>query len=440
MMKYSMVLPGIIFYMLSACLCAQPLAFPDAEGFGRFAQGGRGGSVIEVDNLNDSGPGSFRQACQAPGKRIVVFKVSGTIELFKPVTISNPYITIAGQSAPGDGICLMRNALIIETHDVIVRFIRSRPGNLLGKEVDAISVGGNAHDVIIDHCSATWAVDECLSPSGGISNITIQWCLIGEALNKSVHKKGPHGYGSLVRANGGVTFHHNLWLKNNARNPRLGDNYGEGPWPTYDFRNNVIYNWGAICSGMTGDNLSANYVANFLRPGVNSSMNPPIVLTKSAHVVYFIKDNVVEGRPEQTKTPAAMFYSVNGKIQGEVALVDTPFVTPFVTTTSALKAYHDVLAQAGAVCPERDIVDLRLIDEVKKGTGRIIDSQDEVGGWPKLDSDPAPTDSDHDGMPDEWEKPNGLNENDPSDNVLYSLSQKYTNIEMYLQSLVRLSN
>ncbi|RPI04731.1 MAG: pectate lyase [Ignavibacteriae bacterium] len=416
---------------------SQPLAFPGAEGYGRFALGGRGGKVIEVTNLNDAGPGSFRQACNVKGPRVIIFKISGTIDLQKPVTIREPYVTIAGQTAPGDGICLKRSSLDIEAHNVIVRYIRSRPGNLYGSQMDAITIGGDAHDVIIDHCSATWSVDECLSPSGGISSITVQWCLIGEALNKSVHKKGAHGFGSLVRANGGVTLHHNLWLKNNARNPRLGDNYGKLPWPTFDVRNNVIYNWGNICSGMTGDRLNANYVSNYLRPGPQSSAYPPIVLTKTARVTFYLHGNVVEGRPEQTIIPLALFRSSNGKIQGEVTIVDTPTVVSTVATTSAEVAYRDVLAHVGAVCPQRDAVDSRLIHEVTEGIGRIIDSQDEVGGWPELKSLAAPGDSDHDGITDEWEKSNGLNPLDSNDGAIYTLSKDYTNIEMYLESLLK---
>jgi hypothetical protein len=197
-------------------LCASALrgatpAFPGAEGFGADTPGGRGGAVIAVTNLDDSGPGSFRAACEANGPRIVVFRVGGLIDLKKNVVIKNPNITIAAQTAPGDGICLRDHQLMIDTHDVVLRYLRSRPGDIAGKEVDAISIAGSSRNVIADHCSATWSVDEALSPSGDISNITVQWCLIAEGLNKSVHKKGAHGYGSLVRASGGLTLHHNLW-------------------------------------------------------------------------------------------------------------------------------------------------------------------------------------------------------------------------------------
>jgi hypothetical protein len=417
---------GLFFLPCSA----QVPAFPGAEGFGRMAQGGRGGCVIEVTNLHDSGPGSFREACNAPGPRTIVFKISGTIDLMTPLEVREPNLTIAGQTAPGDGICLKRSEFKVYTHDVIVRYLRSRPGNVSGKEMDAMGIGENAHDVIFDHCSATWSVDECLSPSGRVSNITVQWCVIGESLNKSVHHKGAHGYGSLVRAIGGVTLHHNLWLKNIARNPRLGDCYGRPPWPTFDVRNNVIYNWGEVCSGMTGDHLSANYVANYLRPGLNSSVYPPIVLTDTADVHYFIAGNVVEGRSEQTRTAAAMFR----KGRGHCTFVDSAFAAPPVKTTTAEQALEEVLARVGAVLPKRDGVDTRLIREVETGTGHIIDSQDEVGGWPELKSVPAPIDTDHDGLPDAWEQLHGLNPNDPMDSNKKN-SEGYTMLEKYLNDL-----
>jgi pectate lyase len=201
-------------------------AFPGAEGFGANTPGGRGGKVLFVTHLNDSGPGSLRAACEAAGPRIVIFRVSGTIALKTPIVVRQPYLTVAGQTAPGDGICLRDQPFAIATHDVVVRHIRSRLGDESAQEQDAFGVLHGSRDVVIDHVSATWSIDEALSLSGNNQNITIQWCLIGESLRQSKHAKGAHGYGSLARANGPVTFHHNLWIHNDARNPRLGDNYG----------------------------------------------------------------------------------------------------------------------------------------------------------------------------------------------------------------------
>lgn len=405
-------------------------AFPGAEGFGANTPGGRGGRVIAVTSLADSGDGTLRAAVEAAGPRIIVFRVGGLIDLVRPLRVTEPFVTIAGQTAPGDGICLRGSELGIQTHDVIVRHLRSRPGDILGAEVDAVNIGGASHDVILDHVSATWSVDEALSPSGAIRNITVQWCLIGESLRNSVHKKGEHGYGSLVRASGGVTLHHNLWVKNIARNPRLGDNYGKPPFPLFDVRNNVMANWGGICSGMTGDDLSTNYIANYLKPGTESSARPPIVLTDTAHVRYFLDGNVVEGRPEQMREKAAMFSP--GK--GQFALVPNAFEAPPVRTTTAEIAYKEVLAGAGATLPARDAVDRRIIGEVRAGTGRIIDSQKEVGGWPVYRSGAPPLDTDGDGIPDVWEIKHGLNPKDSSDGVQAGAGG-YTHVEDYLNSL-----
>ncbi len=415
-----------------------PPAFPGAEGFGATTPGGRGGRVLVVTNLNDSGPGSFREACEAKGPRIVVFRVSGLIDLKTPLNVTEPYLTVAGQTAPGDGICLQRSEFEVRTHDVIVRFLRSRPGDISGREMDAMGIGNGGRDVIFDHSTANWSVDECLSPSGNISNITVQWCLIGEALNKSVHSKGAHGYGSLVRASGGLTLHHNLWLHNIARNPRLGDNYGRPPYPVFDVRDNVMYDWGETCSGLTGDDLSANYVDNYLRPGPSSSQRAPIVLAPTAHVRYFLQGNVVEGRPQYSEDPASMFTPAEAGGRKLFTLVDRPFEAPRVTSTSAEAAYREVLAQVGAVCPVRDAVDARLIREVRTRTGRIIDSQKDVGGWPEYRAATPPKDSDGDGIPDEWESAHGLNPNDPEDASAPTRDgDGYTNIEKYVNSLAQ---
>ena len=425
-------------------------AFPGAEGFGAKISGGRGGKVLIVSNLNDSGPGSFREACNTPGPRIVVFEVSGLIDLETPIEIKEPKITIAAQTAPGEGICLRKSGLVVRTSDVIVRFLRSRPGPLSGQDMDAISMGGDSkgpeyHGAIFDHCSASWSVDECLSPSGPIYDVTVQWCLIGEPLNRSVHKKGAHAYGSLVHGIGGITLHHNLWVDCDERSPRLGDNFFLPPWPTFDVRNNVMYNWGRLASGLTGDDFSTNYVGNYLRPGPSSSDRAPIVLTKTAHVKYFVQGNVVEGRPQHTKDTASMFAITSsqggtnrnakpGDTRKPVTLVDQPFEVPPVQTTSAELAYGEVLSQVGAIAPVRDAVDERLVKQVISRTGRIIDSPDEVGGWPQYPSVRGPKDTDRDGMPDDWEVAHGLNPNQPADASMDS-GDGYTNIEKYSNGL-----
>src|SRR5699024_5250876 len=252
------------------------LAFPGAEGFGAYAEGGRGGRVLHVTNLNDEGKGSLRWAVEQEGPRIVVFDVSGTITLDDDLSIDDPYITIAGQTAPGDGIALRDGLFEIETHDVVIRYLRVRLGDQ-GDGGDAISVQ-SGHDIIVDHCSASWSTDEALSASAAepdLTNITVQWCFITEALNAE-----SHGYGSLIRGTGGArySFHHNLYAHTRGRNPRPGNydrNYHEEDQERLwlDFRNNVIYNWGGSYAGYNADSKSVtrmNYVGNFLIPGPNS--------------------------------------------------------------------------------------------------------------------------------------------------------------------------
>jgi hypothetical protein len=400
--------------------------------------GGRGGKVIAVSNLNDSGPGSFRAACEAQGPRIVLFRIGGIIDLKSELNVKEPYLTVAAQTAPGDGICLRGFNFLVSTHDVIVRYLRSRPGIGSGKEVDAIGVGSGGHDVILDHCSATWAIDENLSPSGSISNITVQWCIIAEALNHSIHHKGPHGYGSLVRAVGGVSLHHNLWAHNEARNPRLGDNYGKPPFPTFDCRNNVIYDYGDIASGLTGDRLDVNYVANYIRPGPSSHrQRGVIVFTDTAEAKYYVNGNFVDGNETATKNNRLLFDRTEKDGKRLVTVESTPFATPSIKTADAKTALRDVLANAGATLPIRDPVDKRIVQTVRDKAGKIIDKTDEVGGWPEYRTAEPPLDSDGDGIPDEWEIKHHLNPRDPTDANGDRDGDGYTNIEEYVNGIGR---
>ncbi len=428
----------LLFLLPPLAHSADMPAFPGAEGFGSAARGGRGGAVLLVTNLDDSGAGSFRAACEARGPRIVVFRVGGIIDLKSAIHIREPFLTIAGQTAPGDGVCLRGNEFVIDTHDVIVRYLRSRPGDISGKEVDAIGIGGNSHDVILDHCSASWSVDEALSPSGGIRDVTVQWCIIAEGLNKSVHHKGPHGYGSLVRAVGGLTLHHNLWAHNTARNPRLGDNYGRPPFPLFDVRNNVMYDYGAVCSGLTGDILSVNYVGNYIRPGPSSNRTRgPIVFADTADAKYFVEGNIVEGRDDLSEDNRKLFDKTEIKGRRVVTVAARAFATPKPETTSARDALEAVLARSGATLPVRDAVDERIVLDVRNHSGRIVDSQREVGGWPTYRSAVAPPDTDGDGMPDDWEIAHGLNPRDPSDAAKKRNGSGYTNLEEYINSIGR---
>jgi pectate lyase len=410
-------------------------AFPGAEGAGSMTPGGRGGRVIFVTSLADAGPGSFREACEAKGPRIVIFKVSGLISLAKPIEIKNPYITIAGQTAPGDGICLRNYTFVIATHDVVVRYIRSRLGDLSAQQVDSITLVSGAENVIVDHCSASWSVDEALSLSGNVFNVTVQWCLIAEALNQSKHVKGPHGYGSLSRATGFISWHHNLWAHNKARNPRLGDNYDKPPYPTFDVRNNVIYDYGDIASGLTQGVLKVNYVANYIRPGPSSKAGTPIHIGGPSDLRFYIRENVFEGNEGLTADNSLFFDPVMIDGKRQVQTVADPFNMLAVTTISAHQAYEAVLQMAGASLPHRDPVDARIVEEVRQRKGSIIDSQTQVGGWPELKSTPPPVDSDNDGMPDSWERSHGLNPKDASDSAADKNKDGYINLEEYLNSI-----
>lgn len=408
-------------------------SFPGAEGFGATTPGGRGGKILFVTTLNDAGPGSLRAACEAEGPRTVIFRVAGTIVLKRAITVTKPFLTIAGQSAPGDGICLRDYPFGIATHDVIVRYLRSRLGDESSQEADALDVLHGSSNVVIDHCSATWSIDECLSLSGDNQNITVQWCLIGESLRQSKHAKGAHGYGSLARANGPVTFHHNLWIHNDARNPRMGDNYGRGPtFPTFDVRNNVIYDFGGTASGLTQGILKVNYVANYIRPGPSSKAKTPITTGPKSDMQFFIRDNIFEGNDALTKDNSKFFSAVELAGERVARTVDQPFAVPAVKTVSADQVVEAVLATVGASLPVRDPVDARLVEHVRSRGGKMINSQAEVGGWPPLQPGTVAVDSDHDGMPDEWERKHGLNPRDPADASADPDKDGYTNLEEFL--------
>ena len=406
-------------------------SFPGAEGWGSSTPGGRGGTVYEVTSLEDSGPGSFRDAV-GRDHRTVIFRVSGTIDLKSPLRVAQPFITIAGQTAPGGGICLRNYPFQISTHDVIVRFIRSRLGDESRQTDDSVSLLNGCNNVILDHCSATWSVDEGLSTSGMDSNITVQWCLIAEALNSSIHSKGAHGYGSLARADGPVSWNHNLWAHNNSRNPRLGDNYGRGTHPAFDVRNNVMYDYGDTCSGLTQGIFTVNYIGNYIRPGPGSRAESPIHIGAESDIRFYLRDNVMEGNDALTADNAKFVdaLEIDGKVQ--VRIVDKPFDAPPIATVSARDAYRAVLAAVGACKPVRDAVDARIVKNVVEGKGRIINSQKDVGGWPDLKSAPAPADSDHDGMPDPWETSHGFDPRDASDGRADRDRDGYTNLEEFL--------
>ena len=426
----------VLGVLLAGLVQAAPPAFPGAEGYGATSVGGRGGVTLLVTSLADDGPGTLRAAIAHKGPRMILFRIGGLIDLAKPLVVREPFVTIAGESAPGGGICLRGYGLVIQTTDVIVRHLRVRPGDLRGEQTDAVSVASGARRVMLDHVSASWSVDETLSPSGDIADVTVQWSIISESLRKSVHAKGSHGYGTLLRATGGVTLHHNLWAHHNGRNPRFGDNYGKGARPTYDFRNNVIYNCGDYCSGLVEGRMQVNYVANTIRPGVDTSAKAPIYLGAKANgeTEFYIVGNEVMGRPEQGREAGKMLETKNLPAGVMIRLAAAPFATPAVSEHTVRAAYALVLQEAGASRPVRDAVDARLLQAVSKGQGKIIDSQEEVGGWPAYAVGSPWPDGDSDGLPDDWERAHGGDPKDGRDAARVAASG-YTRLEEYLHAL-----
>ena len=417
-------------------------AFPGAEGFGRGALGGRGGQVIRVTNLDDDGPGSLRFALREKGPRTILFDISGIIALEREIVLKNGRVTIAGQSAPGDGITLKNHGLVVKADDVVIRYIRSRPGSEKGVETDAISISAGKN-IIIDHCSTSWATDETLSVSPSkksvlrsIDNLTVQWSMITESLNDSVHSKGKHGYGSLVRGSAGArySFHHNLWAHHQARMPRPGnyiDAKTDPVGPLFDFRNNVFYNWGGTASGYNADTESVsryNFVNNYYLRGPNSSKSLAFDESNSLAVAHFSGNYMNRELPAD---PWSLVRFADDRRSGsEQAILAAP-----VRTQSAVEAYEDVLRQAGA-STARDSVDRRIIEQVRTGNGSLINDVLQVGGWPVPEAGEAKTDTDGDGMPDDWETAQGLDPNSTADGNGDTDGDGYTNLEEYLNGLV----
>jgi len=456
-MKKSLLKFGcaIIFYIVAIKVFSQIPAFPGAEGFGAYTTGGRGGTVYEVTNLNDNGTGSLRAAITASGPRIVVFRVSGTIKLNSRLEIKNDNITIAGQTAPGDGICISNYPLYISANNVIIRYIRCRMGDLAQIADDAIG-GRNRKNIIIDHCSLSWSVDETASFYDN-ENFTMQWCIISESLYRSVHDKGDHGYGGIW---GGkkASFHKNLLAHHSSRNPRFcGSRYSNQPsLEIVDLRNNVIFNWG-FNSGYGAEGGSYNIVNNYYKPGPATKSNVKTRIfspnaddgsnSQPAGVwgTFYVSGNYMDGSTAVTNNNwDGIFPNPSTKNKDEIKS-NTEFEKGNITTWTALQAYDSVLAYAGASIPYRDEIDSRIVNEVRTGittyggaygTGLgIIDTQGTVGGWVKLNSAIPPVDTDHDGMPDYWEDANGLNKNNINDGKLIA-ANGYSNVENYLNSII----
>ncbi len=464
------------------------IAFPGAEGFARDITGGRGGKLIKVTNLNDAGTGSFRAALNATGKRIIVFDVSGTIVLKSNLRITNGDVTIAGQTAPGDGITVRDYPVYIDADNVIVRFLRFRMGDAAQQEGDALGARFRKN-IMVDHCSMSWSTDECVSFYAN-ENTTIQWCIIAESLRNSVHGKGAHGYGGIW---GGrkASFHHNLLAHHDSRNARLGEEAGKAFALTdlTDIRNNVIYNWGSN-SFYGGEAMNVNMINNYFKPGPATVANNSVSKQGRIYSIdknkikgtevydtwgkFYIHGNYVEGHANATNDNWAygVFNQFHGSYtsypasctnsdgvviaceykmpvsEGDKSAMRLNLPHPVndnVVSYEATKAYQQVINYAGASLT-RDAVDHRIIDNVKQNNftangsngskNGIIDTQSDVGGWPELKSAPAPKDTDGDGMPDSWETAHKLDPGKANANGR-DLSTGYDNIEVYINGLVK---
>jgi len=360
--------------------------------------------------------------------------VAGIIELDSLLTITEPYLTLGGQTSPGDGICIKNFGCVLEgTHDIIMRYMRLRPGDQKRIEQDALWVH-SSHDVIVDHCSTSWGTDETLSVTGGgASNVTVQWCMITESLNNSVHHKGPHGYGSLLRVDGDLSFHHNLFANHSSRNPRPGC-YGDMKrGGMLDFRNNVVYNWGERPGYTDQDKVALNLVANYYKPGPSTLSNtrPYAFLVGGKSTNIYVNQNVHEGNPDG-ELDNWMLVKVADTFWIDDVRLPVPLWTGEVKTESARDACTQVLNDAGAVRPKRDPVDERIVKQVRDDRGKIIDKPSDAGGWPAYARGKDVPDTDSDGMPDTWETAHGLNPNDADDVHDDADRDGYTNIEEFL--------
>ena len=457
-------------------------AFPGAEGFGMYTTGGRGGKVLHVTSLEDSNDkGTFRWACEQKGVRTIVFDVSGTIFLKSHLHLSNGDVTIAGQTAPGDGICIADYPFVVASDNVIIRYMRFRLGNrnVAFHQGDGLECHDH-DDVIIDHCSVCWSIDECISVYGGHRN-TVQWCIAAQSLVNAGHHKGAHGYGGIW---GGcdASFHHNLMAHNTSRTPRLGPSVRTQDEERMDIRNNVIYNWSYEgCYG--GEAMKANIVNNYYKPGpatmkgsllLQQRIFEPGIRTsvythhtqternawdKMWHIwgKFYIAGNVNAKHAEVTEENwdnGVYNQIVNDNVDqtftavthDSIRLTD-PIPFGYVTTQSADQAYEDVLQKVGCSL-RRDKLDNIIIDDVLQGKatftgtgldGGLINTQDDAGGWPELHSQKPLVDTDGDGMPDNWEDSHGLNKNDITDGMI-TTDDGYTNLEHYMNGIISDTN
>ncbi|MEP6672709.1 MAG: hypothetical protein ABJF10_26330 [Chthoniobacter sp.] len=481
---------SILLPALAVPLLAESVpAFPGAEGGGEFTTGGRGGSVYRVTNLHTDGPGSLADAVSQPN-RIVVFEVSGIIDLTGGkdgkekggrLSIAQPNITIAGQTAPGEGICLKGGALEISASNVIVRYLRSRRGFVRDTDTgDALEVkpttkgvateaGGQTTEafekrkakkaergkfmhafesltnIMIDHCSTSWATDENLTVTHS-DRTTVAYCIAAEGLDYTNSKQTPpnHSEGSLWGSeapDGRSTMHHMLYANNRLRNPRMTG--GADVPAVLTLFNSVVANWSEYATHTGSERIHLNWLSNYYQPGLDTPADIRSVafgFHGDPEARTYASGNVIRGSETSTNdNRQAVDYAPKLKkltpSQKAVMVAEAPFAVLPPHVQSAQDAYETVLAEAGATLPARDATDLRIVHGVREGTGRIIQKETDLPPnerWPDYRSLPALTDTDHDGIPDYWEKQFGLNSGDSTDSA--KLSGGYAHIEHYFNN------
>lgn len=414
-------------------------AFPGAWGGGMYATGGRGGRVIKVTNVNNAGPGSLREAIETDGPRIVVFEVSGTINLSTDLVIENPDLTIAGQTAPGDGVCIRNGLLSIEADNVIVRYLKVRRGDQHPASDDGIDIA-RADTVMVDHCTVSWTTDETINTWHGTRNATFQWCVISESLHDSVVIPG-HGFAASIGGEN-TTYHHNLLAHHAGRAPSIAGNH-ERSTVNLDWRNNLVYNWGHRT--LDGKPDSINVVNNYYKPGPATTLNDRLVRIDNRGAynlpvgTWYVEGNLMEGMEqfvEDNWRDLALVELEDG-VAVDDARIHQPHDVKPVPTQDSYEIVDPILKHAGATLPHRDHIDHRIIEEARTGTARygndgIISSQELVGGWPEMRSEPAPLDSNGNGIPDWWEAKYELDSTDPDLASRDENGSGYSNIEEYI--------
>lgn len=434
-----------VFSMLGhAATDAAIPVFPGAEGYGTQTRAGRGGRIVAVTSLADSGAGTLRAALEDAAPKTIVFRVGGVIRLKSLLFVRHPFVTIAGQTAPGDGIVLRDYGLVIITNDVLIQSIRIRPGNegsVKPSDNDAVAIlgptggGTGAWNVVLDHLSVSWGEDELISTWFGPHDITVSWSIVSEGLNRSRHPKRTHSAGLLVGDRSDhVSIHHNLLAHNDFRNPLIMSG------GTHDVVNNVVYDWGALPTEIVDDAaMSVNVVGNYYRSGTSTRAPHAIFINPSDKGItprIFAAGNARYGAQVAGDWDMVQ-YGWRGRGAPDRYRAVQRFTTAPVTASSARDALAAVLAGAGAMAPKRDAVDARIVGDVTNGTGAIIDSPQQVGGYPAYAAGEAPPDADGDGLPDAWEREHGLNKDNRADGNADPDGDGYTNIENYLHALMR---